>query len=86
MMEINLFEELFLETTFWGYLGPMALVIIGYFLSKKERYLGVLWFIMELLFIAQYMGMIDATPQYWWHIFILLFGGIFTCVFPFLDR
>ena len=86
MMEVNIFEELFLKTTFWGYLGPMALVIGGYLLSKKDRNLGVLWFVMELLFIAQYMGMIAATPQYWWHIFILLFGGIFTCVFPFLDR
>ena len=86
MMDINLFYELFMTTTMWGYLGPMSLVVIGWFLMKKDRSLGVLWFVIECLFIADYAGMIGTTPQYWWHIFILLFGGLFTCVYPLWDR
>lgn len=85
-MEINVFSELFLSLEMWGYLGPMALVLIGYMVSKKDRNLGVLWFVMECLFIAQYAGLIDTTPQYWWHLFILLFGGLITCVYPLWDR
>jgi hypothetical protein len=86
MMEINLFEELFMTTTMWGYLGPMFLVVIGYLLAKKDRNLGVLWFIMECLFIGQYAALAVTTPQYWWHFFILLFGGLMTCVYPLWDR
>ena len=85
-MEINIFSELFLSLEMWGYLGPMALVLAGYIISKKDRTLGVLWFILECLFMAQYFGLVTATPQYWWHIFLLLFGGLFTCVYPMWDR
>ena len=86
MQEINIFNELFLSLEMWGYLGPFALVFIGYVLTKKEKFLGVLWFVVECLFVARYLALIDATPDYWWHIFILLLGGLFTCVYPLLDR
>ena len=86
MIEVNLFQELFMKTDFWGYLGPMSLVIIGWMISKKNRSLGILWFVMECLFIAQYAGLIATEPKYWWHLFILLFGGLITCVYPLWDR
>jgi hypothetical protein len=79
-------EDLFLSTEMIGYIGPLALVIIGYFVFKKDRFLGVLFFIVECLFIANYIALVEATPDYWWHIFILLFGGLFTCVYPLWDR
>jgi hypothetical protein len=86
MMEVNLFQELFMTTTMWGYLGPMFLVIAGYVLSKRDRLLGILWFVMECLFIAQYAGLAVAEPRYYWHLFIVLFGGLMTCVYPLWDR
>jgi len=70
----------------WGYLGPMGLVVIGYFLAQKDRILGILWFVLECLFVAQYLVLVAITPDYWWHIFILLLGGLFTCVYPLWDR
>lgn len=82
----NIFYELFLSLQLWGYFGPLALVIIGYVIAKKERILAVLWFVIECLFIAQYLDLVSATPDYWWHIMILLLGGLFTCVYPLLDR
>lgn len=82
----DLFSELFLSTGISGYLGPLALVIIGYMVMDKDKILGVLWFVVECLFLAQYFALLDATPDYWWQIFILLFGGLFTCVFPLWDR
>lgn len=83
---INIFYDLFLSNNMWGYLGVMGLVIIGYFLTKREKFLGVLWFVVECLFVAQYLPLVEAHPGYWWHIFILLLGGLFTCVYPLLDR
>ena len=77
---------LFLDREMWGYLGPTALVIIGYFVAKKDRILGIFWFVMECLVIGYYLALVSAIPDYWWHIYILLFGGLFTCVYPLLDR
>lgn len=82
----NVFFNLFLSLQLWGYFGPLALVIVGYVLARKDKFLGVLWFIVECLFIGQYFAQVDATPQYWWHIFILLLGGLLTCVFPLWDH
>jgi len=89
MGQINgyeLFYELFLSLELWGYFGPLGLVLIGYVLAKKDVFLCIVWFVVECLFVAQYFMLIDATPSYWWHIFILLFGGLMTCVYPLVDR
>lgn len=82
----DLFYEIFLSTEISGYLGPLAIVILGYMVMKKDRILGILWFVVECLFMAQYFDLVSATPDYWWQIFILLFGGLFTCVYPLWDR
>ena len=78
--------EYFLSSEVSGYLGPLAIVICGYFLFRKDRMLGILWFVVECLFISHYLTLVEATPAYWWQIIILLFGGMFTCVFPLWDR
>ena len=82
----DLFYELFLSPEISSYFGPLALVIVGYFVVKKDRFLGVLYFVVECLFIAQYLALVGETPDYWWHVFILLFGGLFTLVYPLWDR
>ena len=86
MQDINWFSEIFLSLEMWGYLGPIGLVIIGYVLSKNSTILGVFWFLVECLFAAHYFELVDATPQYWWHIIIILLGGLFTCIFPLIGR
>jgi len=78
----SMFYQLFFGLNMWGYLGPLALVIGGYFIAKKDRFLGVLYFVVECLLISHYLTLVEATPDYWWHIFILLLGGLFTCVYP----
>jgi len=83
---LDLFTELFLDTGISGYLGPLALVMIGYLVMKRDKFLGVMWFVVECLFIAQYITLVSATPDYWWQIIILLFGGMFSCVYPLWDR
>lgn len=82
----DLFYELFLSTGILGYLGPLALVIIGYVVMKRDKILGVLWFVVECLFIARYFALVEETPDYWWQIFILLLGGLLFCVYPLWDR
>jgi len=82
----DLFFELFLSTGISGYLGPLAIVMIGYVVMKRDKFLGVLWFVVECLFISQYLTLVSVTPDYWWQIFLLLIGGMMTCVYPLWDR
>jgi hypothetical protein len=85
IVETNIFYELFLSLNMWGYIGPIALVIIGVFLVKKEKSLGVIWILLESLIIATYFSLLEATPDYWWHIIILLMGVIIS-TFQLMDR
>ena len=82
----DLFYELFLSVGMFGYFGPIGVVLIGYVVAKHDANLGVVWFVVECLMIAQYLALVDATPDYWWQVIILLIGGISTCVFPAIDR
>ena len=81
----NIFELLFLSTEMWGYLGPVGLVVIGFLLTKKERSLGIFMIIVDSLIIAQYLALIEATPEYWWHVIILLLGVV-QCAIVLIDR
>ena len=47
----NIFYLLFLSPEVWGYLGPFALVFIGYVLIRKDKFLVVLLFVVECLFV-----------------------------------
>ena len=82
----DLLFELFLSTGIIGYIGPLAIVVLGYVLAKKDRSLGVIAFVVQCLFAAQYFALLEATPAYWWHVIIILLGGILTCVVPLMDR
>ena len=82
----DLLFELFLSTGIIGYLGPLAIVIIGFVVTKKDKTLGVLWFVVECLFIAQYFALLEATPDYWWQIIILLLGGVLVLIPQLMDR
>lgn len=82
IQEINWFSEIFLSTEIWGWFGPMILVIVGYYLAEKSIVLGVLMFLLDCLTISYYATLVDATPAYIWHIFILVIGGLLTLVIP----
>ncbi len=58
------FLDLFLSTEMIGYIGPLALVFVGWYLVKKDKGLGVIAFIVESLFIAQYLALVEVTPDY----------------------
>ena len=85
MQDINWFSEIFLSTEMWGYFGPLALVVIGYVIAKKEKPLGIFMIIVEALVLWHYLSLVSATPEYWWHIIILILGGI-ICAFQSLSR
>ena len=72
----SMFYQLFFSANMWGYLGPIALVISGYIVTKKDKSLGIFMFIVECLVMAQYLTLVEANPNYWWHIIILLLGII----------
>jgi len=82
----SMFFQLFFGLDMWGYLGPFALVIVGYFMVKKDKGLGVIAFIVESLVIANYLTLVSETPAYWWHIFILIFGCLFTLMYFIPDK
>jgi len=75
-----LFYFLFLSNEIWGYFGPLLLVVVGFVLGKKDKVLGVVWFIVECLFIAQYATLMETTPDYIWHFLIILLGGIIVLI------
>jgi len=72
----TLLYQLFFSLNMWGYLGPIALVIVGYIASKKDRFIGLIFIIVKSLIIAIYLTLVTATPGYWWHVFILILGVI----------
>ena len=76
----ELFYFLFLSSEFYSYFGPLLLVIVGYVLGRKDKVLGVVWFIVECLFIAQYATLLETTPVYIWHFLIILLGGIVVLI------
>ena len=82
----DLLFELFLSTGIIGYIGPLAIVVLGYVLATKDKGLGIIAFMVQCVFVAQYFMLIEATPAYWWHALIILLGGILTCVVPLMDR
>lgn len=81
----SVFYDLFLSLEMWGYFGPLALVLIGYFVTKKEKGLGIFFIIVDSLIIYMYLALVEVTPQYWWHIFILILGVI-QCTFRLVGR
>ena len=70
----GIFYELFLSTSLWSYFGPLGLVIGGYLLTQKEKALGIFMIIVDSLVIWHYITLVSATPDYWWHIIILVLG------------
>ena len=79
-------DPFFLNADFIGLIGPMVVIIIGYFVSKKNSFLGLFYFIFESMIAYYYLQLIDATPFYWWQIMFLLLGGVLTCIFPQASR
>ena len=84
MQEINIFEELFLSLEMWGYFGPLALVVLGFLITKREKSLGIFFIIVDSLIIWQYLNMADYE-LYMWHAIILLLGVI-QCTFRLASR
>ena len=72
----SLFYQIFYSLNMWGYIGPTALVIVGYIASKKEKFIAFLFYIVYSLVIFSYLTLIEATPQYWWNVIILILGVI----------
>jgi len=84
--DTGFFYQLFLSLEMWSIFGPALIVICGFFVAKKDKGLGIIFFIVECLVVYQYYMLVDVTPYYWWHIIILMFGGIIGCGFSLSDR
>lgn len=75
--------DLFFAIDGIGWIGPIGLVILGYFMAKESKSLGFVGVILLLLFTANYAQLFNAgEPAYIWHIFILIFGGLPACLLP----
>lgn len=82
----NIFDELFHSTELWGYFGPLGLVIISILLMKKEKTLWIFFIIVDSLVIWHYLELVVSTPDYWWHIIILVLGVITCAIQPVANR
>ena len=79
MQEINIFEQLFLTTEIWGIFGPLTLVVAGFFITQKEKGLGILFIIVDSIIVYQYLQLVNYE-LYLWHVIILILG-IILCTF-----
>ena len=77
--------DFFLNTDMLGYLGPLALVVGGFIITKKEKGLGIFFIIADSLIIYQYLALVSDTPDYWWQVIILLLGVV-QCTIQLIDR
>ena len=82
MEDYNWFEEAFYSLEVWGLLGPVAVVILGYVATKKDKNLGKFYFVIIAVMVVMYFDKFDTDPAYIWHALILLFGGLITCIYP----
>lgn len=73
-MQISL-EDLFLSTGIYGLLGVVAVVIVGFMVTKKYRELGIFFIILNSVMIYQYLTLTNYE-LYYWHAVILVFGVI----------
>lgn len=78
MMEVNIFQELFLSTEIWSYFGPLAVIVAGLYFVKKERVTFVFFFLIESLIAYQYFTLISSNGWYIWHSFLMIFGILAT--------
>lgn len=87
MQDINWLSEIFLTTGIWGLFGVFAVIAIGYYLAvKTDRFLALIWFVIECILIFQYVELAEETPFYYWDIVLLALGGIFLCLLPALNK
>lgn len=71
--------QLFYSTDIYGILGPALLIILGFMLIKKDKALGIIWWVVEAIFISQYLDLAATTPMYFWNAVLLLLGAILQC-------
>jgi len=85
MEELDIFHEVFLSHNMWGFFGVVILVIVGFFITKKEKNLGIFMIIIYSLALSQYFTLLETNPIFWWQIIILILGVI-QCIFQLADR
>ncbi len=81
---INWFDELFYSLEMWGWFGPLTLVIIGGFLTRKDKNLGLGMYIIMLLMAGMFY--LPNLTVYYMQFFILVFLGAIVCIVPQLNR
>ena len=84
MQDINIFEQLFHSIEMWGLFGPLALVVTGFFITQKEKGLGILFIIVDSIIVYQYLQ-IANYELYLWHVIILILG-IIQCTFQLFSK
>ena len=87
MQDIHWLDEIFLSTDLWGWFGPLLFITIVFLIltNKKAKPLGILFLIVEILMINFYLGLVEATPWYWWNIIIMILGML-ICIAQLTSR
>jgi hypothetical protein len=86
MMQFNatdLMSQFFYSTEIWGYLGPIALVILAYLITKKDKVFGLFYYVILVVMAYSYLN--SGFVAHAWHFSILLFGGGAVCLLAAVD-
>ena len=82
MQDPNYLNELFYSTEVWGYLGVFGMVFLAFIIAKKNKFAGVLWYIIMVIMGIDYLNLITDSGYYSLHAIILFFGGLVALFVP----
>lgn len=86
MMQTEILEALFFNTDLLGYIGPFAVVVACFLVMDKNKGLGLVCFLFEVLLLAQYFPMLEDDAAYIWHIGLIFFGGLIPLLLSGLSK
>ena len=82
MQDPNYLNELFYSTEVWGYLGVFGMIFLAFIIGRKNKFAGVIWYVIMIIMAIDYLGMITASGYYSLHAIFLIFGGLLAIFFP----
>jgi len=71
----DLFNQLFLSTGVWGYIGISLVIVASLLFAKAVKYSWIFLIPLQALMAVEYLTL---GSSYFWHIILLVSGSIVT--------
>lgn len=71
----DLFNQLFLSTGVWGYIGVLAIIVASLLFAKAVKHSYIFLIPLQVLMSIEYLTL---GSSYFWHIILLVSGATVT--------